>query len=357
MTVDVNAPAETRRVVAIQPTVALGEVERNLAHLEDLVRAAAREHHPDMIFLPESMTTPNLYHRRMRDVARPVDGAPLALLRRLAREYGCLVGGGFIAIRGADARGTYCLAEPDGALHLHDKDQPSFWENNYYKGGDDDGVCETALGPIGIANGFEWARTRTVTRLRGRVRLLAGGMHFPSFPTWRVTRPWLWDRDHQALLQYARETPPRMARLLGVPAVHPSHVGDVVMETPLPGLARVPWPTICVGETQICDANGVTLGRMSYEDGEGYIAADVALAPPHPVDPVPASFWNSLLPVSVHVSWQATNWHGRIKYEAMKRLGMHAWEPGPDLPDHMSAAEAPPLDAGTPETPARTAPR
>jgi predicted amidohydrolase len=316
--------SDTRRVVAIQPHVALGEVEANLRHLEDLVTQAAREHHPDMIFLPEAMTSPNLYDRRMRQVARPVDGAPARMLRRLAREFGCLVGGGFIAVRDGDARGTYVLAEPDGRVHLHDKDQPSFWENNYYAAGADDGLAETSLGPIGLANGFEWGRTRTVVRLRGRARLLAGGMHFPSFPQWRLTRRWFWDRDHQALLQYARETPPRMARLLGVPAVHPSHVGDFVMRTPLvPGLG---WPSICVGETQIADADGVTLGRMGYEDGEGYIAADVTLDEPRPRDPVPAGFWNSLLPVSVHVVWQVGNLHGRAKYAAMKALGLHAWQ-------------------------------
>jgi predicted amidohydrolase len=327
----------TQRVVAVQPRLAIGAVEDNLRRLEDLVGQAAREHAPDMIFLPEAMTSPNAYDRRMRTVARPVDGAPTQMLQRLAREHGCFVGGGFIAVRGRDTRGTYVLAEPDGALHLHDKDQPSFWENNYYAGGSDDGLAQTSKGPIGLANGFEWGRTRTAERLRGRAHLLAGGMHFPSFPTWRLTRPWFWDRDHQALLQYARETPPRMARLLGVPAVHPSHVGDFVMETPLvPGLR---WPSLCVGETQICDADGVTLARLSYEDGEGYVAADVTLAEPVPRDPLPAGFWNSLLPVSVHVVWQVGNLHGRAKYEAMKRLGLHEWQPGADLPDHVPASQ------------------
>ena len=36
--------------------------------------------------------------------------------------------------------GTYVLAEPDGHVHLHDKDIPTMWEQNYYRGGDDDGV-------------------------------------------------------------------------------------------------------------------------------------------------------------------------------------------------------------------------
>ncbi|MCW3014907.1 MAG: carbon-nitrogen hydrolase family protein [Solirubrobacterales bacterium] len=331
-----------RRVVAIQPALQIGDVEGNLRRVADLVRAAAREHAPDMIFLPEAMTSPNAYDRRMRDVARPLLGAPLQTLRALSREYGCLVGGGFIAIRGRDTRGTYALCEPDGAIHLHDKDQPSFWENNYYSGGTDDGVMPTALGPIGCANGFEWGRVRTAKRLVGKVQLLAGGMHFPSFPSWALTKPWFIDRDHEFLAQYCRETPPRMARMLGVPAVHPSHVGPFVMETPLvPGLA---WPSLMMGETTICDADGVVLQRLGYEDGEGYVAADVTMTEPAPRDPIPDLFWNATFPVSVHAVWYVGNAHGVVKYKAMKALGLHRWKPGPDLPQSTPAAQAPPID-------------
>ena len=62
------------------------------------------------------------------------------------------------------------------------------WENAYYGPGRDAGVMQLADGPIGCANGFEWARSRTAERLRGRVRLLAGGMCFPSFPSWKRSR-------------------------------------------------------------------------------------------------------------------------------------------------------------------------
>ena len=339
----IDAPPQVKRVVAIQPRTELGEVERNLARIEDLVRAACREHDPDMVFLPEAMTSPNAYHPKMRAVARPIDGAPFQLLRSLAREYGCFVGGGWIAIRGRDTRGTYCLAEPGGACSFHDKDMPSFWENNYYAPPKphDDGIAETSAGPIGLANGFEWGRTRTVLRLRGRVRLMAGGMHFPSFPSWALTRRWFIARDHELLSQYARETPPRVARMLGVPAVHPSHVGEFTMATPLvPGLA---WPTTMVGETQICDRDGVTLGRLGYEDGEGYVCADVTLQAPEPRDPVPDTFWNATFPWSVHPVWYLGNAHGRVKYEAMKLLGRHSWKPGIDFPNHLPAEQAPPI--------------
>lgn len=327
------------RVVAIQPALQIGDVEGNLARVSDLVRAAAREHSPDAIFLPEAMTSPNAYDPRMRSVARPLLGAPLQRLRTLAREYGCLVGGGFIAVRGQDTRGTYALCEPDGAIHLHDKDQPSFWENNYYTGGDDDGVAETSIGPIGLANGFEWGRVRTAERLVGRVQLLAGGMHFPSFPTWALTRPWFITRDEQFLAQYCRETPSRMARMLGVPAVHPSHVGPFVMRTPLvPGLS---WPSRMLGETSIVNADGVVLERLSYEDGEGYVAADVVMADPVPRDPIPDLFWNAPLPMSVHLVWYTGNAHGVLKYRAMKALGRHSWSAGPDLEQYTPAGVVP----------------
>ena len=329
------------KVVAIQPALLIGAVEANLRRVADLVRAAAREHQPDAIFLPEACTSPNAYDRRMRTVARPLLGEPLQVLRSLAREHGCLVGGGFIAVRGKDTRGTYALCEPDGGIHLHDKDQPSFWENNYYAGGSDPGLARTSLGPIGLANGFEWGRVRTAERLVGRAWLLAGGMHFPSFPTWWLTRPWFIHRDEAFLAQYCRETPPRMARMLGVPAVHPSHVGPFTMETPLvPGLA---WPSRMLGETTICDADGVVLERLGYEDGEGYVCADVDLVEPRPRDPIPDLFWNATFPVSVHLVWYLGNLHGVAKYRAMKALGLHGWQPGEDLPPHTPAGAAPPI--------------
>ncbi len=328
---------QTRSVVAVQLAVRLGEVERNLDHIADIVGQAAREHHPDMIFLPEVSTTPNLAHRAMRGCARPVDGEPLALYRRLAREHGCIVGAGALTIRGRDARNTYYVCEPDGSVHLHDKDQPSMWENAYYGPGRDEGVMQTGEGPIGCANGFEWMRSRTAARLRGRVRLLAGGMCFPSFPTWKLTKPYFWDREHATMLEFARESPGRMARVLGVPVVHPSHVGDVVMQTPMmPGVA---WPTILLGETQIADGAGTILGRLAYEDGEGYIAADVRWGDPQPLDPVPPRFWMTTLPLSVQLIWHVANTHGRSKYLAMKALRRHPWQSDPaygsDLPDHV----------------------
>jgi predicted amidohydrolase len=331
-------------VAAVQPALVLGEVEDNLRRIEDLVRDAHREHGPQLIVVPEAASSPNVYATALRHVPRPVDGAPFQLYRRLAQELDCQVAGGFLARRGADVYGTYVLAEPDGTTHLHDKDIPTMWEQNYYRGGDDDGITwsRSLDAPMGLASGWEWARYRTAARLRGRVQLLAGGMCWPSFPlNWRgPLRPWA-AREHGLQRQFARELPRQMARLIGAPIAIASHVGDIAFATPLgPG---VPWATHMVGETQICERDGTVLGRMTYEDGEGHIAATVGLAAPEPLDPVDRRYWIPNQTVSLRAAWHAMNVHGAVKYRAMKRLGRHPWQqwPGGDLPDEIRVADRP----------------
>ena len=68
------------------------------------------------------------------------------------------------------------------------------------------------------------------------------------------------------------------------------------------------------------------LGRMSYEDGEGYIGADVELGEPVPLDPVPPSFWMTSLPFSTQAVWHICNTQGRASYLARKARGGHAWQ-------------------------------
>jgi predicted amidohydrolase len=342
---------ESVRVAAIQPRLAIGEVEANLRRVEELVRDAHREHSPELILLPEAITSQNVYSRRLRDVARPIDGQPLQLIRALARELDCVVGGGFVALRGSHAYGTYLLAEPDGSASLHDKDIPTVWENNYYRGGDDTGVVESGrLGRIGIACGWEWARCHTARRVReAGSRMLVGGMCWPSFPdNWRGPLELLMRRERGVQRQLARDLPRQMARMLGAPVAMPSHVGDVSFDSPMmPGIA---WRTQLIGETQIVERDGSILARLSYEDGEAHVCAEVGLAEPAPLDPVPDRFWIPVMPATIHAVWHPLNIHGAIKYRALRASGRHPWQPHPaaDLPDAIEAAAAA-------ETPAATA--
>jgi predicted amidohydrolase len=328
--------SSTLKVAVVQPRLKVGEVDFNLGRVEALVRSAHAEHGAAVILLPEGMTSPNMYGRAMRGVARPIDGAPFQLLRSLARELDCTVGGGFQARRGDDVYGTYLLVEPDGTAHLHDKDIPSLWENAYYRGGDDDGISTLAFGTVGMACGFEWDRSRTARRARGKVVAMLGGSCWWSFPDWYPVRRWF-SRDHQYNIAVAREMPARMARAVGAPVAIAQHVGDYRSASPL--MPGVPYDTLAVGESQIVERDGRVLARLTYDDGEGHAAAEIGLAPPQPLDPIPAGFWLVPQTFAVHAVWHLYNNAGRAEYAINKRLGRHLWQAAPatDLPDYVPA--------------------
>ena len=263
------------------------------------------------------------------------------MLVRLARELDCVLAGGFVAIRGQNTYGTFVLAEPDGSLHLHDKDIPTAWEQHFYLGGDDEGVVQSAAlgGPVGLMSGWEWARFRTAARVRARgARLVLGGMCWPSMPlNWPGPLRWWTRREHAIWRRQARELPGQVARLTGAPVAHASHVGPVRGETPLgPG---IPWETLMLGESQICDRDGRVLARLSLEDGEGHVAADVELDAPAPADPIENRYWIPEMTVTTHVAWHSMNTHGALSYKlrhARKGFAWQAWPSG-DLPDDVPA--------------------
>jgi predicted amidohydrolase len=336
------------RIAVVQPALELGQVERNVARIEDLIRDARREHDAEVIVVPEGFATPNVYAKVMRSTPRPIDGQPLQMLTRLARELDCVLGGGFISIRGEHTYGTFVLAEPDGAVHLHDKDIPTAWEQNFYVGGDDDGVVACgALGcQVGLMSGWEWARYRTSARVRARgAQLVLGGMCWPSHPlNWPAPFSRLARREHAIWRRQARELPGQVARLTGAPVAHAAHVGPVRGETPLgPG---IPWETQMLGESQVCDRDGTILARLSLEDGEGHVAADVELAAPRPSDEIEDRFWIPDMTVTSQLAWYSMNAHGALSYKLRHARRGFAWQqwPAGDLPDEVPAgseADAP----------------
>ena len=306
---------------------------------EDLVRRAAAETSPDVIILPEGFTSPNVFDPVERSVPMPVDGPAYQLLRRLSKELGCAVGGGYVAVRGRDTRGTYVLAEPDGATHLHDKDEPSGWEYCYYTPGRDDGVFQTSFGLIGCVMGYETARSRTARRLRAAgVRLILGGECWPGLPEWPVLRGLL-SREGAYYALSAKEATGVLARAVGVPAATAWSVGPVRARTPMaPG---VPWPCELHGETQIVERDGRILQRLGPNDGEGFIADDVTLAEPEPLDDIPSAFWLRPNTFFIHVAWHALKHHGRLRYRYDKRRGLFPWTalPPHDIPNHNTIPE------------------
>ena len=304
-----NAPL---KVAAVQVEARLGEVTWNLQHVHVLaieaVRTGAR-----IIALPEFFSTPIIYDERLYACALPPDGPAAKMLRDIAREHGVWIGGSYLEQRGDDVFNTYLLAEPDGTLHRHDKDIPTMVENAFYVGGADDGLFDTALGPVGAAVCWETIRTQTVRRLRSKVGLLMTGSHWWSEPGWPWARAY-WQAQHEKNAELMRVTPGAFARLVGAPLLHAAHASLIegrFLLTPLPGTA-VPTRTQLMGETQIVDARGTILARRTYSEGAGVITAELTLGTTPPVEETPNRFWIPDLDPLYRAIWHHQNLAGVV---------------------------------------------
>jgi predicted amidohydrolase len=294
MSKDVAASPKIR-VAAVQMTAELANVEANLAKAERLVRAAFQRG-ANWVILPELFSSGNAFHPEMANATRAIDGPPARLLRDLAREGNAIVGGSFLAWHDGNVYNSFVLALPDGSTHRHDKDYPTLWENCYYIGGNDDGVLPTPQGNVGAVLCWEFIRSRTATRLKGKVGMVVGGSGWwnvpPDHPAWKVN------------LEIMKATPSRFARMLGVPVVHAAQAGDFV------GRA---WPdqsaayrSHYLGEAQIVDGKGGILARMSREEGEGIITADISFGPvADEPEAIPDRFWIAEFPEGTYRRWES----------------------------------------------------
>ena len=191
-------------------------------------------------------------------------------------------------------------------------------------------------------SGWEWARFRTAARVRAAgARLVLGGMCWPSMPlNWPgPLRLWATASTRSGAARRRAARPGRAP--CGAPVAHASHVGPVRGETPLgPG---IPWQTQMLGESQICDRDGTVLARLTLEDGEGHVAANVALEAPAPLDAIEDRFWIPEMTLTTNARLARDERPRRPQLQAPPRaqgLRLAAWPAG-DLPD-----EVPPASAG-----------
>jgi predicted amidohydrolase len=288
-------------------TTEVGNVERNLVKAERLVRAALARG-ATWVVLPEFFSSGMAFHPDMAKAVRAIDGPPAQLLRDLAREGNATVGGSFLAWHEGNVHNSFVLALPDGSAVRHDKDYPTFWENCYYVGGNDDGVLSTPTGKVGAGLCWEFIRTRTAARLKGKVGMVVGGSGWWTVPdSVPADNPF-----RKKNLEIMKETPGRLARMLGVPVVHAAQAGSFVGQS---------WPTLgstyashFLGEAQIVDGAGRILARMSREDGEGIIAAEISFGPVREAEPIPDRYWIADFSEQTYRQWESDLKTGNAYY-------------------------------------------
>jgi predicted amidohydrolase len=307
---------KTVKAAAVQMDSKLGDVTTNLQKADILVEDAFKEG-SDLVILPEFFTSAAGFHPSMLDAALPLKGKAFELLMSKAKKYNSMVGGSYIAIKeNGDRYNTFVLAMPDGSYQSHDKDLPTMWENCYYVPGNDDGVLDTPIGPVGVAMCWEFVRSQTARRLLGNIDLLVGGSCWWDVPYKKFPVPFK-SRASKGNKEIMHQTPSRMGRMLGVPVIHAAHTGYFECNTPM--IPGVTFYSYFLGEAQIIDASGNIIKRMKFEDGEGIISAEVEIGRTEPSESIPDRFWIPRFHSLIMFSWYQQNFHGRRFYRKVTR--------------------------------------
>ena len=286
------------QAAAIQMVPRLCDVQWNMNQAEQLIRKAQKLG-AQWIALPEMFTSAAAFHPDMHTAIQPFEGAPLKMMKRLSREGNTVIGGSFLARREQQVFNTFALVFPDGTIAHHDKDIPTYWENCYYKGGNDNGVLSTPSGPVGSVLCWEFIRSQTAKRLINNVNLVIGGSCWWTLPD---------DADADSPrrkdnLKMLQEAAPRMARMLGVPVIHGSHAGRFEGFFS-PELPDVEYNSEYLGEAMIVNAQGKTLARRAKADSEGVVVATVdTVNTPTPSQSIPDSFW---IPKEMPEDWKSS---------------------------------------------------
>ena len=304
------------KVAAIQIQTTVGNPAANI-ELAERMATDAFEQGAKVVALPEFFTGAIAPSEAAFKLVLPENNKARAMLERLARKFSGHIGGSMLVAEGNNIYNRYCLAEPDGSIHDHDKDLPTMWENAFYVGGNDDGVWDTDIGTIGAAVCWELIRHQTLARMRGRVQLAMTGTHWWTMPeNWPLVAPAL-----KAIGQYNRymseQAPVEFARRLGAPVLQASHCGPVSGKFLLmPGTdIGFDYQSHFVGATQVVDAKGQVLASRNTAQGPGIVMAEVEVGAIEPViRPEQDPFWVPELPIFLKAYWHQQNLAGRSAY-------------------------------------------
>ncbi|CAM3286432.1 carbon-nitrogen hydrolase family protein [Filibacter tadaridae] len=298
------------KVAAIQLEAKVGDLHANLAACENMANEAAKQN-AKWIILPEFFTTGMAFDPRITGAIQPSDGKALNLLLDLAKRHQAFVGGSFI-VRDENngTRNAFFLASPEGVLGRHDKDIPTMWENCFYAGGQDDGIIETPDHTVGSALCWEFMRSQTARRLRGKVDVIVGGSCWWSVPSWvpgSVTSRWEEKNEHTAL-----ESVRSFATYVGAPIIHAAHTGSIDCRLPC---TPFNYKGHYEGGSMIVDSEGKIVAVRDHREGQGIITGKVRIGRTEPIQEVPKAYWLHKRGPIPSFAWTYQRWHGKHWYK------------------------------------------
>jgi predicted amidohydrolase len=259
------------RVAAIQLMAELGDVDQNLETCARLGHDAGSAG-AEIIVLPEFFTSGVAFDEKVLGSARRADGEPLDLLKELSQRYGAMTGGSFLcADPDGDVRNAFFLVSPDGVVGRHDKDIPTMWETCFYVGGSDDGIIEHAGKTYGVALCWEFLRSATARRLRGKVDVILGGSCVWGAPDRFLPGP-LRRRLDREVDGHAANWAPTQARAIGAPVVEATHCGELGGRAPWMGFT---YRSYLRGGAKVCAADGTVLAHVAASQGNAVAIAEI----------------------------------------------------------------------------------
>ncbi|WP_298448770.1 carbon-nitrogen hydrolase family protein [uncultured Marinobacter sp.] len=302
----------TTRVAALQVDTRIGDTQYNLTRCKALVEEACQAG-AQWIALPEFFNTGVSWQPSLVNAIEDENGLSAQMLQTLSSQHKIVLGGSFLCrLADGSVRNRYQCYNRGELVGYHDKDLPTMWESAFYEGGDAGDTGELGIIDgvrVGTAVCWEFLRTATSRRLRGKVDVIIGGSHWWSIPeNWPVLYPWLEPGNRENSLQTVQDT----ARLVGAPIIHASHCND--FSCPMPGLPL----TYCghlEGQAAIVDGQGNLVAHRTYEQGPGIVLADICMLAVEPAEPVPDRFWLRRRGLVPAFSWHLHGMLGRRWYK------------------------------------------
>lgn len=305
------------KAAAIQLEATAGDVATNLQRAEAMCLDAIAQG-AKVIALPEFFTTRIALYDEVFKAVLPSQNIALDMMKRLARQHQCWIGGSMLIVDGNDVYNRYHFVEPDGSVHLHDKDLPTMVESAFYTTGKTDGAFKTKLGGVGAAVCWEVIRNQTARRLLNKVDMVITGTHW-----WTVAHNWetlnntIFSGMHERNSKISEAAPSELAQRLGVPVIQASHCGQYHTRHLLfaGANASLHYETEFVGATQIVDAQGRVLASRNTKEGPGIVASEISLGRENPSKPIADTMWIPQMQAMALLNWYQQNWAGKSYYE------------------------------------------